>query len=262
MSAPLRFFSIPPEGRRILAGFSYLQLIKKGAQTRVWFPRALDMSRVEWAAARQFEIFQEGSNFAIENLEVTEIARSFKSWGAMRGGGYRVVILTLGCYTNRSDRDDLQILDQKIQEEVTRLINFLYLSEQSIHASAQRNEQLWKGEWHVREALPHVAVTLGATRLFKPEKESLAERTFFEILERLPSSQIMHDVAMGLSLPDATKEDEWLFLSKPEHRPGSFFNTIGLVIGDMVHAQHMRGFGDRMKPQHENWLRTLAPEAA
>jgi len=256
-----RYFTAPSAGRRILAGFSYLQRIGKGATTRVWFPEQLDGETVEWAAIRQFEILQEAGNLAIDALDVTELNRSFQAWSKMRAGGYRVTIVTLGCYVDTPETDDLYVLDQKIQEEITRLIHFLYLSEQSETESTVCHEILAKKEWCFEDALPHVAMALGAKRLFKPHKQDLAEQTFFEILKRLPQNQILHDVAVGLVLPDASKEKNWIYIAKDEHTPASFFGALGTTVGVMV-RQQMRGHGDRMKTHHTHWQQEMARAAA
>ncbi len=253
-----RFFAAQPAcGRRILAGFSYLQRIGKGARTRLWFPEKLLKEKVEWAAVRQFELLQEAGNLAIDELEVADIKKSFLAWGKMRAGGYRLVVLTLGDYADAPAQDDLQILDQKIQEEITRMIHFLYLSEQSGQESAARAAELGKGKWSVAQNLPHVGAALGATKLFKPKNACLAEETFFEILGRLPSQHIMHDVAVGLALPDATKEKNWIYLAKGEHQAAAFFGALGASMGEMIGTQ-MRGYGDRLTPQSERFHRALA----
>ncbi len=241
-----RFFCAPPAPRRIVAGFSYLQRIGKGAQTRVWFPPSLQEDAIEWAAVRQFELFQEADNLVIDALEVSEIKRSFQAWAKMRSGGYRVTILTLGAYAPRAAEDDLYILDLKMQEEITRLIHFLYLSEQSGAASSFQEAALEKNDWQMESALPHVAEALAVRSLFKPEKQRLAEKTFFEILKRLPQDRILHEIAFGLSLPDASKEKNWVYVAGEEHRAASFFGSLGEVMGERIHA-HMRGHYDRSR---------------
>src|SRR5580658_3125553 len=79
-SKPL-FTSPSPAGRRITAGFTYLQRIGKSASIDVWFPDAIKESigqilavgenpspadfPAEWAAVRQFELLQEAGNLSI-----------------------------------------------------------------------------------------------------------------------------------------------------------------------------------------------------
>lgn len=262
-SAP-RLFSAPPSGRRILAGFSYLQRIGKGAQTRLWFPEKWGGETIEWAAVRQVELFQEAGNLAIDDLEVSEIKRSFMAWSKMRAGGYRVVVLTLGRYEDAQEADDLYILDKKIQDEITRLIHFLYLAEQSEEASAAQTALLEKNLWAMETALPHVAMVLGEKHLFKPQKQTREEEAFFEILAKLPSRHVLHDVAAGLALPDAAKEKNWVYLAKGEHKPAAFFAALGDTMGTMI--QHSpRGHGDRSVSSQRIWLRKASvflPHAA
>ncbi len=258
-SAP-RLFTAPPSGRRILAGFSYLQRIGKGAQTRLWFPEKWGGEPIEWAAVRQFELFQEAGNLAIDDLEVSEIKRSFMAWSKMRAGGYRVVVLTLGRYEDAQEADDLYILDKKIQDEITRLIHFLYLAEQSEDATAAQTALLGKNLWTIEDSLPHVAMALGEKRLFKPQKQTREEKAFFEILAKLPSRHIIHDIAAGLALPDASKEKNWVYLAKGEHKPAAFFAALGETMGTMIHHSP-RGHGDRAQPRHSLWQQQMANAA-
>jgi len=251
------FFSAPAAGRRLLASFSYMQRIGKGARTRLCFPEQLDGQTVEWAAVRQFELLQEAGNLAIDDLEVSELKRSFQAWSKMRAGGYSVTVLTLGRYVDTPETDDLYILDQKLQEEITRLIHFLYLSEVSEAQSAVQKSALNAGTWHCREAVPHLAQALSERHLFKPHTQTRAEETFFEILERLPASHVLHDIAVGLTLPEASKEKNWIYVAKEEHRAAAFFGALGTTMGTMIHM-HMRGHGDRLTPAHAKAQHALA----
>jgi hypothetical protein len=254
------FFTTPSAGRRIHVGFSHLQRIGKGATTDVWFSdffRSLPDTPIEWGAIRQFELLQEAGNLAIEDLDVTDTRRAFQSMMKMRGGGYRVTQITLGDYTDEPERDDLALFDQKLQEEIAQLINFLYLSEMSEQANEGNHTALQSGSWSLASAIPHITRTLGARRLFRPERETLAEKTFFELLEKIPASHIVHDTAIGLVLPDATKEKNWCYIAQGENTFAMFQNTMTTVLGGLDRAmatmRHMRGYGDRLGSRFENW---------
>ena len=183
LSKPRHFFASPEAaGRRIVCGFSYLQRIRKGATTNIWFPSTLhqavaerleagdtsvlDEFHVEWAAIRQFELLQEADNFYIYDLEVTNFKRAYEDIMKMRAGGYRVTVITLGNYVEPTDYDELQILDRRLQDEITRIIHMLFLEEQSAETSAKHADALKTRQWNYAEALPHVAMTLGASGLF------------------------------------------------------------------------------------------------
>lgn len=255
-----RFFVAPPAGRRITACFSYMQRIGKGARTRLFLPDERPMEGVEWAAVRQIEILQEAGNLAVDDLEVGDIKRSFQAWAKMRAGGYSVAVLTLGHYADGAD--DLDRLDQKIQEEITQLINFLYLAAPSEEESGARRAALETGAWDLTENLPGVAMALNERNLFRPEAQKAAENAFFEILGKLPAARLLHDVAVGLALPDATKEKNWIYLSKGEHRAAAFFGALGETLGETIYAQPMRGHGDRLTPAHQARFRDCAAAAA
>src|ERR1700761_7142354 len=91
LNRPL-FLTPPPAGRRITAGFSFLQRIGKSASIDVWFPQMLkeELERLagesapigrehfpaEWAAVRQFELLQEAGNYKIYDMDATYLTRS------------------------------------------------------------------------------------------------------------------------------------------------------------------------------------------
>jgi len=246
------YFSAPRTGRKIDAIFSYLQRIGKGATTEVSFPSATagaSPSPISWGAVRQFELLQEAGNLAIDELDVADFKRAYQNLMRMRSGGYRVTLITLGHYTDRSMRDELEILDKKIQDEITQLIHFLYLSEMSEQGTAYFTASLNTGKWSLDEALPHVAQTRTARSLFKPEKETLREKTFFDILDKLSNRSVLHETAIGLVLPDASKEKNWVYIAQRENRFQAFQQAITTVFEnldeDRAVMTHMRGYGDR-----------------
>jgi len=255
-------FSAPQTGRRILVGFSHLQRITKGATTSVWFPEALfsqAKDQIEWAAVRQFDILQEADNYYIYDMNVADLKYSLENITKMRAGGYRITLITLGQYTARNDLDDLKILDLKLQEEITRMIHFLYLSELSEQANTLHERAINANEWCLEHNLEHIAMTMKAQRLYKPEKETLAERTFFQILDRLPSHALIHDTAVGLQLPESTKEKNQVYVAKGENQLWRFQQAITTVFENIDKTRavmtHMRGFGDQMIQGFSDWQR-------
>ncbi len=245
--------SLPSAGRRLCLTFSHLQRIGKGATTDVWFSDGFSPNKeppLTWAAVRQLELLQEAGNLAIEDLDVAAAPRAFQSMMKMRAGGYRMTMIMMGDTTEEPERDDLAIVDQKLQEEIAQLIHFLYLSEMSEHACALNATALHQHAWSCEEALPHIIQTLGAKSLFKPEKETLAEKTFLALLKKLPAHHIVHDTAIGLVLPDATKEKNWTYIAAGENTFASFQTAMTTVLGgldkNMATMRHMRGYGDRL----------------
>ena len=259
---PNTFFSAPITGRRIVAGFSHLQRIRKGATTSTWFPEtgmSVSKDRIEWAAIRQFDILQEADNLHIYDMDVADIRFSLDNVTKMRAGGYRLTLLTLGQYTKRYEMDDLLLLDQKLQEEITRMIHFLYLNEMSEQATQKTAQDLSCNAWCVANNLEHVALTIQSKRLFKPERETLAEQTFFSILDRLPCHQIIHDHGVGLQLPDATKEKNWVYIAKGENQLWQFQKAITNIFENVDRDRpvmtHMRGYGDHTISGYTEWQR-------
>ena len=322
LSKPRRFFESPaPAGRRIVCGFSYIQRIGRAAATDVWFPAALhesvakrvlagdesvlDEFRVEWAAVRQFELLQEAGNIYVEDLEVTNFNKAYYYMAKMRAGGHRVTIITMGNYVEPSAYDELRILDLRLQDEITRLIHMIYLEEQSAEATSEHKEDIKAGQWSCGEALPHIALTLGAMNLFvrpdppeepandddPPKKKKkkagdgfshtfrqkkLSER-FFKIMDMLPQQHLSHDVAIGLALPEAVAQRNWVYIPLAERQFARFQQTMSTVFSAFDHislgALHgrenaasevmptirtMRGYGDRLTPQAMERQREMA----
>jgi hypothetical protein len=185
------FLSPAPKGRRITAGFSYIQRITKSATIDMWFPDALQTELdavmatgktpgpehfpAEWAAVRQFEFLQEAGNIKIYDLDPERLMRSLRDLTRnMRGGGYRVTVATIGSYSTDTKTDELAILDQRLQDRISRLLSMLFLEEQSEKMNAMLADALRTESWDYQMALPHVGVTLGAKDLFYPQTSNAA----------------------------------------------------------------------------------------
>jgi hypothetical protein len=301
--SPLRFFVSPePAGRRITAGFSFIQRIGKSASTDVWFPDALrcQLDRIiaaggklepehfpaQWAAVRQFELLQEAGNYKIYDLDATYLTRTMVDLARnMRGGGYRVTVASLGSYDKDAARDDLEILDKRLQDRIQRLTHMLYLEEQSETVNAGIDKKLAEGRWDYRTELPHVGVTLGARDLFRPGREGALSKAdhkhklalhFFDILGLLPQRHVVHDTAIGLQLPDANAENEWIYLAQGEDTllafnalMGDLFSPFdGISLSELhghegarseikASVQHMRGYGDRLNSSADQFYSGL-----
>jgi hypothetical protein len=201
------FISPAPAGRKITAGFSYVQRIGKSASIDVWFPEYLqqeldrlvargqslgpDNFPAEWAAVRQFELLQEAGNYKIYDMDATYITRTLMDLTRnMRGGGYRVTVVTLGSYQLEADiakgADDLAILDQRLQKRIAHMIHMLYLEEQSEAVNKTMDEALASETWDYQSALPHVGVTLGARDLFRPADAPIKKVTETFTVPRFP----------------------------------------------------------------------------
>ncbi len=215
LNRPL-FISPAPAGRRITAGFSYVQRIGKSAAVDVWFPDALhetvekiaaagqvpgpSVFPAEWAAVRQFELLREAGNLSIYDLDPEHLLRTIRDLTAhMHGGGYRVTVATIGSYAENEAQDELAILDRNLQDRISSLINMLYLEEQSESINVTAAEKLQTGKWDYRTALPHVGVTLGARDLFWPRPVAATAKTVKHELGLIPapSHQIAVDHAAG-----------------------------------------------------------------
>lgn len=294
---PVPFFASPEAaGRRIVCGFSYIQRIGKGAATEVWFPSSLqekvaarvlagdasvlDEFHVEWAAVRQFELLQEADNYYIFDLKVENFVRAYDDIVKMRAKGYRITVITMGNYVEPQHYDELRILDARLQDEITQIINMLYLEEQSLVESKAHAVDLGEGAWDFAEALPHVAMTLGAASLFgkaAKDRQSLLKTNFFRILGLLPQRHMEHDVALGLALPEASKKKNWVYCAPAEYTYHAFQTALANVFRaadhislDALHERanaageampvmhHMRGYGDHLRGGHGDQHRALA----
>ncbi|MDD4615950.1 MAG: hypothetical protein PHW76_02380 [Alphaproteobacteria bacterium] len=292
-SFPRSLFEAPyMAGRKITAGFSYLQRIGKSGAYDVWFPedfkaeiRLLEEAGIplgperfgaEWAAVRQFELLHEAGNYKIYDLKAETLLRSFRDLTrSMRAGGYRITVATLGRYEDESPRDELEILDRRLQEGIAQMIHMLYLEESSEQANAESDERLESGQWDYRQDLPHIGIALGSRDLFRrPPKDgsippsmrkNRLAKQFFEIINKLPQTHIVHDTAVGLQLPELIGENHWIYLPDSDETFSSFnrlltnlfekFDNISLSrlhgredAHDEIKAAslHLRGYGDRL----------------
>jgi hypothetical protein len=283
------FFESPQRaGRKITAGFSYLQRIAKAGSYEVWFPDDLKQelaSRHErglsigseqfgcqWAAVRQFELLHESGNHKIYDLEVERLPRALLDLSrGMRAGGYRMTIATVGRYEETSQGDELEILDKRLQEGIATMIHMLYLDEASDQVNIENDARLSDNKWDYRQDLPHIGIVLGAADLFiHPQKHSRRQkiaRQFFDILNSLPQNHLVHDTAIGLQLPELNGENQWNYIASPEETLGAFnlvlsnvfdkFNGISLSrLNEHADAHneikastlHLRSYGDRTDP--------------
>ncbi|MDX2027636.1 MAG: hypothetical protein SFW62_03255 [Alphaproteobacteria bacterium] len=298
------FISPPPAGRKITAGFTFLQRIGRAANIDVWFPEILKQELdaliksgaklgpenfpAEWAAVRQFELLQEAGNYKIYDLKVTDLNRTLLDLARnMRAGGYRVTVATLGSYVDGTDADELEILDRRLQDRIARMIHMLYLEEQSEEINAAMDKKLAAEQWDYQSVLPHVGMTLGAGDLFRApvpnakqiaavHKQKLAQH-FFDILSLLPQRHVVHDTAIGLQLPESIAEQEQTYIAAGDEtllalnqvlndlfRPhdkislGKLHEREGAGAEIKSTVQHLRGYGDRLTPDADNFYRRMA----
>ncbi len=291
------FGSPQPKGRKITVGFSYLQRIGKLGTYDVWFPDELkskitDLQAAghtigpehfpaQWAAVRQIELFHESGNHKIYDLKPERFERAMMDLTkGMRAGGYRMVVATLGNYEETSTGDELEILDRRLQEGIATLIHMLYLEQESLECNRESDALLASDQWDYRRELPHVGMVLGAADLFRrPQSYRQSHkiaRHFFDILNKLPQTHIVHDTALGLQLPELIGENQWNYIADPEETLGSFnrvlsnvydkFNGISLSrlnghadAHDEIKSStfHMRGYGDRLN-SHESFYQQAA----
>jgi len=282
LSLSQSFFHSPPAaGRKITAGFTYIQRIGKAANFDVWFPgflkhelearsaagRAISVEHfpAQWAAVREFELLQESGNHKIYDLDPANIHRAVRDLSVgMRAGGYRITVATMGCYQESETGDELEILDHTLQERISQMIHMLYLDVQSDEINEKIAQKLKTHQWDYRQALPHIGMVLGAHDLFCPanddkKKETKKDKTkgmldadcgyknakqFFDILGQLPPSHIIHETAVGLQLPEFNNVNQWNYIASSDETLAAF----NRVLGDLFHRHtlHLRGYGDRM----------------
>ncbi len=297
------FESPHPAGRKITAGFTYLQRITKSASYNVWFPRELtdelDFLKkcglpisdshfpAQWAAIRQFELLQESGNHKIYDLDPGYLTRSTLDLSrSMRAGGYRLVVATIGHYEESRQDDELQILDKRLQENISQMIHMLYLDQESDEINATNDSLFLAQEWNYQKALPHVCMVLGSGELFQPPPDHSGHelgnkrwsnpakaqarncrqgKRFFDILSKLPQKHIVHDTAVGLQLPELNGKNQWNYFAAPDETLGAFnrilealFDKFDGISLSKLHERldatpeikastiHMRGYGDHL----------------
>ena len=294
-----QFFDSPaPAGRKITAGFTYLQRISKAATLDVWFPEELrqemDMRSREgktigaaqfpaqWAAVRQFELLQESGNHKIYDLDASQMKRAtIDLVRGMRAGGYRVTVATLGTYHDDSAGDELEILDTTLQTRISQMISMLYLEAQSEEINIKADRKLAASTWDFRDQLPHVGMVLGAKDLYRriaindedenkkrvgkksasammsgSDRTHLKARQFFDILKLLPQKHIVNDTAIGLQLPELRGINQWNYVAAPDETLAAFNHVLGNIFNNCV--THLRGYGDRLTEDSDNFYRSAA----
>ena len=273
--SPRIFISPEGRGRKITAGFSYLQRISKEGTYNVWFPKEIRQKveevrksgayeeegkifKCEWAAVRQFELLHESGNHKIYDLDPELLQRSMLDLSkSMRAGGYRIAVVTIGTY--EKEEDELAILDKVLQEE----------SEQE---GLKNRKRIESNKWEWKSDLPHIALVLSAEEMIhwnimnemKKENNKLG-RQFFNILSKLPHTHLVHDTAIGLQLPELNGENQWNYIANSEETLLSFNLVLNNIFDKFNHISlsslheredatseakssflHMRGYGDRL----------------
>ena len=231
------FHSPAAAGRKITAGFSYVQRIGKSGTADVWFPEQvrdeLDarLARgtvlgaqdfpAEWAAVRQFELLHESGNYKVFDMRSDYITRTFRDLAShMRAGGYRITVATVGRYVEPKDSDDLAILDQRLQKRIARLIHMMYLDEQSDVINQMMDKALAEKNWSFHSALPHIGANLGAHDLFRPSESSVKRKHETVSVPMAPHQiRAVHDGSWinDLGVADASTGQPFIFVTtRPE----------------------------------------------
>ena len=249
------FFNSPSTtGRRVICSFSYVQRIRKRGVVDVWFPSELhrkiaerltagDMSvlkelGVEWAAIREFALVQEAEYE--EDFNPERLLKAINDSTKWRGqDGYRMTVVMLGNYTKITDQDELKIHDDRLQKEITNLIHMLYLEKESEEISDKCETALGRDSWSCSKALPHITINLqsiGMTGRGTAQSKKCAGivQNILDIVEHLPKTHIVHDIAVGISLPDFNNKqvhqrliEGWEKFSSFQRLLTNFFEPLG-----------------------------------
>ena len=291
---PSRFFNSPSaSGRQITCSFSYLQRLGRGATVDVWFPSKTHESiakriaeqdatvfeelGVEWAAIREFSLIQE-SDYE-EDFDAEKLKKAVKDLTKWRGqDGYRITVIMLGKYIEPLQYDELRIHDERLQQEITGLIHMLYKEKESEQYSEKCREALKDEKWNCSQVLPHVVMNLGSMGMTgrgptHSKKCAAIVKNILNIVERLPKSHIVHDVAVGITIPDHDSKHRREKLLESWEKFTSFQRLISTVLHPLDHIsvgmlqggdvavetpRHrtcmMRGFGDLRAANEENFV--------
>jgi len=202
----------------------------------------------EWAAVRQFELLQDAGNYRVYNMQADYMMRSiFEATRSMTGGGYRVTVAMLGSYRDDEDKDELEIIDQRLQKRLSQIIHMLYLEEQSAGINQGHDTALAEGHWDFRTAIPHVGMTLGARDLFRPLGGGIRPGVEKVVVPPAPHSICMPGWSANLRVCDASNPDHvFRFVDKTPIDIGSFTFRSGTYVfargdeGRTVNIHYMR----------------------
>ena len=266
-TTPSRIFASPaPSGRQIVCSFSYIQRIGRRAAIDVWFPSELHRTiahrlqagdktiltelGVEWAAIREFALVKE-SDYE-EDFNPERLLKAVRDKTKWRGqDGYRITVVMLGNYGHAGNHDELQIHDERLQKEMTNLIHMLYMEKESHTASDECNRAIRLDDWKCGKILPHVTLHLGTmdtTGRGAPSSRQCATTVdkILNLVDTLPKSHIVHDVAIGLVLPDLESKnhnnrllESWEKFSAFAQLMDTFFDAMGHTSMSALH-----GMGD------------------
>jgi hypothetical protein len=99
-------------------------------------------------------------------------------------------------------------------------------------------------------------MVLGSEGLFRPATDNHKNnqaRQFFDILNLLPQKHVVHDIAIGLQLPELNGVNQWNYIAASDETLGAFNRALGDLFGS--HIFHMRGYGDRLTEAHDHFYR-------
>jgi len=274
-ASPARFFNSPAaSGRQIICNFCYVQRIGKRGVIDVWFPSDIHKKiaerltandptiltefGVEWAAIREFSLIKE-AEFE-EDFDPERIKKAMRDSIKWRGqDGYRVTVVMLGNYTHLDTYDELRIHDERMQEEITKLIHILYLDKESELISEQTNNAIQSDQWNSADALPHIITTLTSMGMTgrgsaRSKKCSGAVTQILKLIEQLPKSHIVHDVAVGLTIPDHDSKHRREKKVDGYEKFGAFRQLIANIMEPLGHTSmsDLHGVGDKSTPKYSS----------
>lgn len=246
-------------GRRITAGLSVLNRAGKGAFSRVWLPREIvrDAERLaaheftaEWVAVREIDIARQYGNVMIYDMDVTRLMRTLRDHARMTDDGYRLAIVTMGCYEpGAAHGDELQIFDQELRDRVQQIVSILWDVERGAQLSDALTRQLWFKGWSDRRLFPDIGLNLAGLDLFyrgkswrapHPAKKLNYEltRKFLDIVGSLRAKHFHSDQAMfGIELPEANNRNQWIYLAPEDEKIWLLNSCVRDVFGKFdIHA--------------------------
>ncbi len=272
---PSRFFrSPPPSGRRILCSFSYLQRLGRGGALDVWFPSefhaqiakrlrdndptVLQELGVEWAAIREFALVQEADYE--EDFKVEGILKAVKDLIKFRGQeGYRITVVMLGNYARPQDEDELRIHDERLQQEITNLIHMLYLEKESGQFSQACQNAVADERWSCTHILPHIVMNLGSMNITgrgpsSSKRSASIVKKILSLVDQLPRSHIIHDIAAGIALPDHDSRNRREHIVDPLEKVTAFQRILMEVLRpiDHVSMDHLHGVSETATPHYRS----------
>jgi hypothetical protein len=97
-------------------------------------------------------------------------------------------------------------------------------------------------------------------KIHQSDRKHIRAKHFFEILSLLPQKHVLHEMAIGLQLPESVNENQWIYIAPDGEKVGDLARLLDNLFAPFGKptVTHMRGYGDRLTPASVQFQRALA----